>query len=41
MTKRFRHGVDNHKIAFEAICVLIVLEFEDSPLFDAWVFKEE
>ena len=38
LTKRFRHGVENHKIAFEAICVLTVLEFEDSPLFDAWAF---
>ncbi len=41
LTKRFRHGVENHKIAFEAICVLTLLEFENSPLFDAWVFKEE
>jgi DDE superfamily endonuclease len=36
LKKRFRHGVDNHKVAFEAICVLTVLEFQHSPLFDAW-----
>lgn len=36
LTKRFRHGVENHKVAFEAICVLTMFEMEDSPLFDAY-----
>ncbi len=37
LTKPFCHGVENHKIAIEAICVLNILEFKNSPLFDAWV----
>lgn len=40
LTKPFRHGVENHKIAFEAICVLTILDFEHSPLFDAWVLDK-
>jgi len=39
LTTKFRHGVDNHKIAFEAVCVITALELEHSPLFDAWVFR--
>ena len=37
LTTKFRHGVDNHKVAFEAICVIVVYKLENgSPLFDAY-----
>jgi hypothetical protein len=36
LNQRFRHGVDNHKVAFEAICVLTTYELEDCPLFNAY-----
>ena len=35
-TTRFRHGVENHKVAFHAICVLTVYDLADSPLFNAY-----
>jgi hypothetical protein len=32
---RFRHGIDNHKICFEAVCVIVQYQLENgSPLFD-------
>jgi hypothetical protein len=32
---RFRHGIDKHKICFEAICVIVQYQLENgSPLFD-------
>jgi hypothetical protein len=37
LTTRFRHGIDAHKAAFEAVCVLTVYAMENgSPLFDAY-----
>ena len=36
LTQRFRHGVENHKVAFEAICVLTTYELEVSPLFNSY-----
>ena len=32
---RFRHGIDNHRICFEAVCVIVQYQLENgSPLFD-------
>jgi hypothetical protein len=33
LDQRFRHGVENHKIAFEAVCVICQYQIEISPLF--------
>jgi hypothetical protein len=36
-TMKFRHGVDNYKVAFEAAFVIATYEIENgSPLFDAY-----
>jgi len=35
LAERFRHGIEKHQIALEAICVLVQYEFENGhPLFD-------
>lgn len=35
LDERFRHGVEKHKIAFEAICVIVQYDMENGrPLFD-------
>ena len=32
---RFRHGMEKHKICFEAVCVIVQYQLENgSPLFD-------
>jgi hypothetical protein len=32
---RFRHGIENHRIVFEAVCVICQFQLENgSPLFD-------
>ena len=36
LAEQFRHGVTNHKIVFEAVCVICQYQLENgSPLFDA------
>jgi hypothetical protein len=33
----FRHGEARHKIAFEAVCVIVQYQMDNgSPLFDTW-----
>lgn len=35
LDERFRHGVENHRIVFEAVCVICQYQLENgSPLFD-------
>ena len=35
LAERFRHGIENHHICFEAVCVIIQYQLENgSPLFD-------
>jgi hypothetical protein len=35
LDKPFRHGVDNHKVVFEAVCVIVQYELENGhPLFN-------
>ena len=35
LAERFRHGVNKHVIAFEAVCVIVQYQLENgSPLFD-------
>jgi len=37
MSNKFRHGFKNHKVAFEAICVILIYEIENGfPLFDSY-----
>ena len=37
LTTKFRHGIDDHKVAFEAVCVITIYEMENgSPLFDPY-----
>ena len=36
LDERFRHGLDKHKVCFEAVCVLTQYELENgNPLMDA------
>jgi hypothetical protein len=36
LAEQFRHGVPNHKIVFEAVCIIVQYQLENgSPLFDA------
>ena len=36
LAEQFRHGVSNHKIVFEAVCIIVQYQLENgSPLFDA------
>lgn len=39
LTTKFRHGIDNHKIAFEAICAIVMYEIENggTSLFDPYL----
>lgn len=35
LAEPFRHGINKHKIAFEAICIIVQYQLENgSPLFD-------
>lgn len=35
LDERFRHGVNKHQVAFEAVCVIVQYQMElGSPLFD-------
>lgn len=35
LSERFRHGIDKHRICFEAVCVIVQYQLENgSPLFD-------
>jgi hypothetical protein len=39
LTTKFRHGVENHKVAFEAVCVIVMYEIDNgsqSPLLDPY-----
>ena len=37
LSTKFRHGVENHKVAFEVVCVIVQYEMENgSPLFDRY-----
>lgn len=39
LSTKFRHGIDNHKEAFEAVCVIVMYEIENggSSLFDPYL----
>ena len=35
LEQRFRHGMEKHKICFEAVCVIVQYQMENgAPLFD-------
>jgi hypothetical protein len=34
LKEQYRHGISNHIISFEAICVLIQVDLESRPLFE-------
>lgn len=37
LSTKFRHGIENHKVAFEVVCVIVQYEMENgSPLFDPY-----
>ena len=39
LSTKFRHGIDNHKKAFEAVCVIVMYEIDNggSSLFDPYL----
>jgi hypothetical protein len=34
LSERYRHGVDTHDVAFDAVCVLVQNDLKYSPLFE-------
>lgn len=38
LSTKFRHGIDNHRVAFEAVCATIMYEIESggTSLFDPY-----
>jgi hypothetical protein len=34
LSERYRHGFSTHKVAFEAVCVLVQNDLSSNPLFD-------
>jgi hypothetical protein len=39
LSTKFRHGVDKHKVAFEAVCAIVMYEIENggTTLFDPYL----